>query len=179
MLGESAADLTSVQVPEICKGLQGVSPAWDGGWNAVPCNLPLLKSLPPSLLPDPSVLTAEKKQSSSKVSAATPTYTLEWLMCIGDMAHVIGGSFTKWLLRKHSNTKIIVISTGFTFWKVHIQNTIHSLTLKHPIDIHAYARWMKSSALRDQWKRIRSPRGRLTSTGDLPFCSYWCEVRCS
>lgn len=145
MPGEPTADLTSVQMPEVCKGLQGGSPVWGGGGNAVPYHLQIPPVWPPSRFSD--------KEAEQLWSQSCNSYLHTW------MAHVhrsqprgscqcIGGSFTKFLLQsKDTNSKVKVISVDFTFWKVHIQNPIHSLTLKHTFDTHACARWVKSLRL--------------------------------
>lgn len=122
MPGEPAADLTSVQMPEVCKGLQqgGLSPAWGGSWNTVPYHLQI-----PLVWPPAASLT--KKQSSSEVRAATPTYTLEWLTYTGAslMSHVnvLGvpspSSFYRAKIqRAKSNLPLLVLLFGKFVYKI-------------------------------------------------------------
>lgn len=133
--------------PDLSSGARNMQSAAGGvtslGWK-LECSA--LQSPNPSVL-GPSCFSVKEAEQLWSQCCNTNLHT--WMACVHRRhGSCNGGSFIKFLLpRKHSNSKIIFISTGFIFWKVHIQNTIHSLTLKHAFDTHASARWMKSPGL--------------------------------
>lgn len=81
--------------------------------------------------------------------------------------HCIGGSFTKFLLQsKDTNSKVQFTSFGFTFWKVHIQNTSF-------LDSHLWHTCLcEVGDCIGQWKRIRLPKDSHLH-GDLHWLNYW------
>lgn len=122
-----------------------------------------------------------EKQSSSEVSAAAPTYTLEWLMYTGDMAHVMG-----------------VPSPNAFYWEnVQIPKSYLSLLdlfFCKFISKVPFIRWLWSTLWKhtclckvDEITGVEQISGKESGPpekdshlgGDLPCWNCWCEVRCS
>lgn len=166
MPGEPAADLPSVQMPEVCKGLRGGHQYGVEAGMQCPTTSRSLQSGPP-------VASLTKKQSSSEARAATPTYTLEWLTYTGAslVAHVnvLGVPSPSFSYRAkiqiaRSNLSLLILLFGKFISKIPFIPWLWSTLLTHMLVQGGWNHW----GCMGQWKRIRSPRGRL-----IPTCTDW------